>query len=348
MPSLTTVSNMTSDNVSNLNDLTEITPPSLTLPFLYLTLSLILFSINCLFVIIFIKSRKLKKGVFFQFAFSMSIADGIQLFEFITYCAPSSIMGGRIFGDRGDPIFGTISNAVWYTSTATLFFQAVNRFVAVQFPNSVDIVFSKRNGLIYIALTWMVGCTLSTLNINPDGYQKWSVTDSAWLYVNNTYGFVDLGYTCTFLMCVFVLHGIVFCAILKHDKAKNTKSQSTEEIALKKREIKQFMQFFFITLFPFIYELVGNILPNFINTTEAIEVFTMLNTIMLILDAGANGFTYVMANEAVNEEMLVIFPLFRKIFNRKPKENKVFGSVALGKTVITTHAVEHNTKPAWH
>lgn len=289
------------------------------LPWVYLVLSGVLSTFNGIFILVFLRSSTLQRSAFFKLAFSMSIADQIQLLEFIVYSCPSSIRGETLFGSKWDPVFGFISNSVWFTSTATLFCQAVNRFFAVRFPALVDSAFSKRNGNICIFSSWMVGFCLTCLNINPDGYLKWNVLYSAWLYENSAYGFVDLGYTCTLLTCVFLLHGMVFYMILKHDKAKSVKSQNAEVIGLRKREVKQFLQFFFITLFPLIYEIVGNILPNVFSTLEAMEAFNTLNTLMLILDAGANGFTYVMANETVREDMLTYFPAMKVIFRQKKK-----------------------------
>lgn len=271
----------------------------------YFCLSTVGLLLNSLFLLIFCKSSKMRKSSFFKLACSLAISDSLQLSLYLVYFAPRSLIGGN-FPKQLEFIPCAISNFGWYTGTATLVLQSFNRFVAVWYPHLLETIYSLRTCRFLIVLAWTIGAIMVTPNLFPSGYISWETNISAMLYLNPRFGFIDIGYTCPLLILIYVLHALVFKRILAHDSSiTHLKSMR------KKRETRQFVQFFIITLFPVMYEISANALPPFVSDDTADLILAIFNTTTLIANEIVNATVYLIANETVKEELRTAIPVLK-------------------------------------
>lgn len=298
---------------------------------------------NLLFITILVHSKKLMQSPFFRMSLTLSLADTLQHLLFICYCCPTSLLGTKIIGDLADPLCGMLGNIAWFVSTATLLIQAFNRFISMKYPTIVETVFTKRNCILLTLSSWMVGTSMSLMNIFPAGYLLWDIYAIAWIYNSPIYGFIDMGYTCSVLFLVFILHISVFANIIKRDRSLQNTARS--ERIRRRREIRQFVQFFVITLFPVIYEVVGNLMPQFVIDSFGIDILNICNNVAFMLATSANGFTYIFFNETVKEELLDLFRTRKSVPGSTKVSTISSAIVAFRSPVNTQRALQ--TKSIW-
>lgn len=272
---------------------------------IYLITALTGFLSNILFSLTIIMSAELRKSQFFRFALSMSICDLSQLVVLIFFCIPSTYIQSDLFNRNGDGIFGTWVNVGWYCGSITLLCQAVNRLVALKYPQYNERIYSNKSVVIMIGATWLIAMGLASINALPFGYEIWDVKSGTWGYVTPLCGYIDLTFTCGVLGLVYLIHSVIFLQIVRHNAKINGLNSITtaSENRRRKREVRQFLQFFLITLFPVAYEIAGNVGSNLISDEQLLKVFGVFATTFVLLTVSANGVVYIFFNEVVRAEM---------------------------------------------
>ncbi|KRY90847.1 Melatonin-related receptor [Trichinella pseudospiralis] len=269
---------------------------------------------NLMVLLAITRHRAIRHSASYWIMASLAVCDIVMLFVCLLHVIPATLWHQRFMeiANFRNIIGMFIYNVFWYSGVVQLAAMAINRFVSIIYPMTYKRVFSKQNTVLVLAFCYLLGLGVSIPALLPCCYTIYHHYLYVTMYVteDTMYFLVDVLVNSLSLLTMSICYGAILIKVRRsHQTTRQYMAATPRRIQPSNREMRLFVQFFFVSLVFLITFVTWQWLPR-ISVSKWIY---FVCTSLFFLNNCMNPTVYIIFNSLLRKEMLKMICWWQKV-----------------------------------